>query len=53
MMDNKKLGLYFVVFAVLYFIFTALIVGHGVHFLNSLFTVGILITGVYFYVKNE
>ncbi len=52
-MNNKKLGLYFIIFAVLYFIFTVFIVGHGMHFLNSAITIGILIMAVYFYVKEE
>lgn len=51
-MNSKKFGLYFTVFAVLYFIFTAFIVGHGIHFTNSAITVGLLIVGMYFYGKK-
>ncbi len=50
--ENKKWSLFFIIFAVLYFIFTVFIVKHGIHFTNSIITIGLLITGGYFYVKK-
>lgn len=51
--DNKRWGLFFIIFAVLYFIFTVFIVKHGIHFINSIITIGLLIAGVYFYSKDR
>lgn len=50
--DNKRWGLIFIIFAVLYFIFTAFFVGHGIHPINSIITIGIVVVGIFYYVKK-
>ncbi|MBL7055986.1 hypothetical protein ISS07_03695 [Candidatus Woesearchaeota archaeon] len=52
-MENKKLALYIVIFAVAYLIFTSVIIKHGVHLLNSTITTGILVMATYLYLKKE
>jgi len=52
-MKNKGMGLYFMIFAILYFLFTVFMVGHGIHFTNSFLTIAIFLLGVYYYVKKE
>lgn len=51
-MGNRNLGLYFIIFAVLYFLFTTFVAGHGVHAVNLIITIGVLILGVYFIFKK-
>jgi len=52
-MKNRNIGLYLIIFAVLYFIFTVFIVSHGVHFTNSFFAIAIFLGGLYYYIKKE
>ncbi len=45
-MSEKRKGYYLIAFAVAYFIFTAFIAKHGIHFLNVALTAGILLWGI-------
>lgn len=44
-MDKKSLGALFIAGAILYFIFSSFIVGHGIHPLNTLITIFLLVFG--------
>lgn len=52
-MRNKFIGWYLIVFAILYFIFTVFIANHGVHFINSAITVGVLVWGIFMLKRDE
>ncbi len=52
-MNNKKIGLFLVLFAVGYFIFITLVAGHGV-MTSNVFSSGVaLIIGIYYLTKGE
>jgi len=52
-MSNKAKSIYFLIFAVLYLFYTALIAKHGLHFTNVAGTIGLILLAVYFYLKNK
>ena len=52
-MSNKSLSIYFAVFAVLYFGYTALIVGHGIHFGNTAITASMIVLAGYYFLKSR
>lgn len=47
-LTNRNKGLFSIVFAIFYFIFTVWIIGHGAHLLNSMVTIGLVGVGIYF-----
>lgn len=53
MMNDKLLVLFFIVFAGLYIIFTVFVLGHGIHFTNSVIALGLAIIGIYYYIKKQ
>ncbi len=52
-MSNKALSIYFITFAVLYFVYTVFIAGHGIHFTNTAITLVIIGLSGYYYIKNN
>jgi len=52
-MSNKSISVYFAVFAVLYFGYTVLIVGHGIHFGNTAITASIITLSAYYFLKSR
>lgn len=52
-MSNKTLSIYFAVFAILYVVYTVVIVGHGVHWSNSIVTITVLFLAIYYYFKDR
>jgi hypothetical protein len=52
-MNNKKLGLFLVLFALGYFIFITTVVGHGIMPANLFGSGVIMLLGVYYLVKKE
>lgn len=51
--SNRALSIYFVVFAVLYFGYTALVAGHGVHWTNSIIAATAIFLAAYYYLKSD
>lgn len=51
-MDNKKIGLFLVFFAVAYFIFITLVAGHGIMWANVLSSGVALLIGIYYLAKG-
>ena len=51
-MSNKATGIYFLVFAVLYFGYTTFIAGHGIHWTNSILTLVAVAVAIYYFLKN-
>ncbi|MFV1917014.1 MAG: hypothetical protein ACC618_00790 [Patescibacteria group bacterium] len=52
-MSNKAISIYFAVFAVLYFIYTAFIAGHGIHLTNVIITMAAIVLAIYYYLKDR
>jgi|AntRauTorckE6833_2_1112554.scaffolds.fasta_scaffold19914_3 hypothetical protein len=52
-MSNKATSIYFVVFAILYFVYTIFIAGHGIHWTNSIITITAIILAIYYYAKSK
>lgn len=50
--DDKKIGLFLIISAIAYFIYAALVMGHGIMFGNSLSTIVLLTVGTYFFIKK-
>jgi len=52
MSDNSK-SIYFAIFGAGYFVFTTIVAGHGVHWMNSVITLGILLLSGYYFLKSR
>jgi len=52
-MSNKAKSIYFAVFSVLYFGYTVFVAGHGIHWTNSVITIGLVILSAYYYLKSK
>ena len=52
-MSNKAISIYFIVFAILYFIYTVFIADHGIHWTNSIITIAIAALAIYYYLKSR
>ncbi len=52
MSDNSK-SIYFAIFGAGYFVFTTIVAGHGVHWMNSVVTLAILLLSGYYFLKSR
>lgn len=50
--SNQTQGIMLILFAVVYMLFTAFIIGHGLHFTNSAIALGLVAMGIYVYVQE-